>query len=178
MKFKSTIFILPGLGNSGDGHWQTIWENEFRFIRINQRDWTTPDREEWIDVVQKEISKYDPTSVILVGHSLACSTIGYWATKYSTQIKGALLVAPSDTESEVYPEGTTGFKPMPFNKLPFRSTVVASTNDMYVSVDRANQFSNAWGSKLILLPEAGHINVASGFGKWPGGIDILKELDY
>jgi uncharacterized protein len=178
MKFKSTVFILPGLGDSGEGHWQTIWEKQFGFIRINQRDWITPDREEWIDAVQNEISKFDPTSVILVGHSLACSTIGYWAKKYSSPIKGALLVAPSDTESEAYPEGTTGFKPMLLDKLPFRSTVIASTNDVYVSVDRANQFSNAWGSKLILLSEAGHINVASGFGKWPGGIDILKELDH
>lgn len=177
MKFKSTIFILPGLGNSGDGHWQTIWEKQFGFTRINQRDWETPDREEWIDTVQEEISKLDPSTVILVGHSLACCTIGYWAKKYSTRIKGALLVAPSDTESEVYPKGTTGFKPMPLSKLPFRSTVVSSTNDVYVTIERANQFSNAWGSKLILLPEAGHINVAAGFGKWPGGIDFLKDLD-
>lgn len=177
MKFKSTIFILPGLGNSGDGHWQTIWENEFRFTRIHQREWNAPHKEEWIDTIQNEISKYDPSTIILIGHSLACSTIVYWSQKYQTKIKGALLVAPSDTESEVYPPGTTGFKPMPLSKLPFRSTTISSTNDEYVSVERANQFANAWGSKLILLPDAGHINVAAGFGRWPGGLDFLKELD-
>jgi uncharacterized protein len=177
MKFKSTIFILPGLGNSGDGHWQTIWEKQFGFTRINQREWETPGREEWVDTIQSEISKHEPSTVILVGHSLACSAIGYWSKKFPTQIKGALLVAPSDTESEVYPGGTTGFKPMPLDKLPFTTTIISSTNDVYVSIERANQFSNAWGSKLILLPDAGHINVAAGFGKWPGGIDFLKELD-
>ncbi|HEY0653970.1 MAG TPA: alpha/beta hydrolase [Chryseosolibacter sp.] len=177
MKFQSNIFILPGLGNSGDEHWQTLWEKQFGFTRIQQRDWETPDRDEWIETIQRAISVVDPATVILVGHSLACSTIGYWAKKYSTPIKGALLVAPSDTESEVYPQGTTGFKPMPMDKLPFRSTVISSTNDMYVTVERANRFSNAWGSKLIILPDAGHINVAAGFGNWPGGIDFLKELD-
>jgi uncharacterized protein len=177
MKFKSNIFILPGLGNSGEGHWQTVWEKQYGFTRINQRDWNTPNRDEWIDTLHAEISKHDPSNVILVAHSLACSMIGYWVQKYSTAIKGALLVAPSDTESEVYPEGTTGFKPMPLVKLPFKSTVVCSTDDMYVTTERANQFSNAWGSKLILIPDAGHINVAAGFGKWPGGIDFLKELD-
>jgi predicted alpha/beta hydrolase family esterase len=177
MKFKSNILIIPGLGNSGDGHWQTIWENEFGFTRINQRDWETPEKNDWVDAIQQEVIKYDSASVILVGHSLACSTIGYWSQKFPTKIKGALLVAPSDTESEVYPAGTTGFKPMPLSKLPFRSTVISSTNDLYVSIERANQFANAWGSKLILLNDAEHINVAAGFGKWRGGLDFLKELD-
>jgi uncharacterized protein len=177
MKFKSKIFMLPGLGNSGPGHWQTLWESEFGITRINQRDWETPDREEWIDTIHSEISKYDLATVILVGHSLACSTIGYWAKKYHSRIKGALLVAPSDTESEIYPKGTTGFNPMPLDKFPFRSIIVSSTDDEYVSVERAKHFSTAWGSKLILLPNAGHINVAAGFGKWPGGIEFLKELD-
>lgn len=177
MKFKSTIFLLPGLGNSGDGHWQTIWEKEFGFIRIEQHDWEMPDRNDWVNRVQQEIKKHDPSSVILVGHSLACSTIAYWSQTFATKINGALLVAPSDTESEVYPPGTRGFAPMPLNNLPFRSTVVASINDPYVSVDRAKQFANAWGSKLILLQDAGHINVAAGFGKWPGGLELLKELD-
>lgn len=177
MKVESNVFIIPGLGNSGYGHWQTIWERDFGFKRINQRDWDTPDREEWIDTIQEELKQYNPSTVILVGHSLACSTVVYWSQKYPTKIKGALLVAPSDTESEVYPPGTSGFKPMPLTKLPFRSTVISSMNDMYVSVERANHFANAWGSKLILLPDAGHINVAAGFGKWPGGLDFLKQLD-
>lgn len=177
MKFKSKILILPGLGNSGEGHWQTIWEKDFGFTRINQKDWDRPNRMDWVDSVQIEVNKYDPDSIILVAHSLACCTIAYWSQKFPIKIKGALLVAPSDTESEVYPDGTTGFKPMPLTSLPFRSIVVTSTNDPYVGTERANQFANAWGSKLILLPEAGHINVASGFGKWLGGLDFLKELD-
>lgn len=177
MKFKSNVLIVPGLGNSGPGHWQTIWENEFGFTRVDQRDWDTPVKDDWINAIQQEVSKYEPASVILVGHSLACSAIVYWSQQFPTKIRGALLVAPSDTESEVYPPGTTGFKPMPLSKLSFRSTVVSSTDDVYVSTERANQLANAWGSRLILLNGAGHINVAAGFGKWPGGLDFLKELD-
>jgi predicted alpha/beta hydrolase family esterase len=177
MKFHSNVFILPGLGNSGDGHWQALWEKEFGFIRINQRDWETPNRNEWVDQIHEVIKDYDPASVILVGHSLACSTIGYWSQKYPIKIKGALLVAPSDTESEVYPPGTTGFKPMPDKKILFNSIVVTSANDMYVTSTRAKQFATAWGSKLVVLPDAGHINVASGFGPWREGLNFLKELD-
>ena len=48
-----------------------------------------------------------------------------------------VLVAPSDTEAPRYPEGPEGFKPMPRNRLPFPSIVVASTDDPYVTLERA-----------------------------------------
>jgi predicted alpha/beta hydrolase family esterase len=119
----------------------------------------------------------DPENVILVGHSLACSAIGYWAKQYQRKIKGALLVAPSDTESEAYPTGTSGFSPMPLNKLPFPSITVMSTNDAYVEIDRAKIFANAWGSELINIGNAGHINSESNLGFWEFGLELLTRLD-
>jgi predicted alpha/beta hydrolase family esterase len=178
MKFNSRIFILPGLGNSGPGHWQTLWENRFpELVRIHQGDWDTPRCEDWIKTIHDTISSFDLKDIILVAHSLACSTIGYWSKKYNHKIRGALLVAPSDTEAETYPFGTTGFRPMPTTKLPFKSIVVASDNDFYVSTDRARSFSDAWGSELVVISHAGHINASSGLGEWPMGLDLLKKLD-
>ena len=177
MNFKSNILIVPGLGNSGPQHWQSLWEREHGFIRIGQKEWDTPVCSDWIETINKTIKSYDPLTVIIVGHSLACSTIAFWAGKFNVKIKGALLVGPSDTEAETYPAGTVGFKPIPLMKLPFRSIVVASTNDFYVSIDRAALFAKCWGSELINIGNAGHINVNSGHGKWDQGIEILKELD-
>jgi predicted alpha/beta hydrolase family esterase len=178
MKFNSRIFILPGLGNSGPGHWQTLWENRFPdFIRIQQREWDTPRCEDWIETIHNTIAPFDPNEVILAGHSLACSAIGYWSKRYNLKIRGALLVAPSDTEAKTYPSGTTGFRPMPMNKLPFKSIVVASDDDFYVHPDRAKLFSQAWGSELLVINHAGHINASSGLGEWQSGLDLLKKLD-
>jgi predicted alpha/beta hydrolase family esterase len=174
---KATVLILPGLGNSGEGHWQTFWENQFGFTRVEQRDWNTPVCREWIETLDHKILDCKTSDIILVGHSLACCTIAYWSRYFNRKIKGALLVAPSDTEADTYPPGTTGFAPVPLNKFPFPSITVASTNDYYISLDRAQQFANAWGSELITIGEAGHINVASGFGPWPQGLDYLKKLD-
>ena len=70
-----------------------------------------------------------------------------------------------------------GFSPIPLIKLPFPSIVVTSTNDFFVTVDRAKQFAEAWGSEFVNIGEAGHINVASGFGDWDEGLEILKKLD-
>jgi predicted alpha/beta hydrolase family esterase len=177
MTFQSTILIIPGLGNSGPQHWQSLWENKFNFIRVEQKEWDTPFCSDWIENINNEVKKHDPANVILVGHSLACATIAYWALKFGIKIKGALLVGPSDTEADSYPLGTTGFKPVPLFNLPFKTIVVASTNDFYVTFDRAIQFADSWGGKLINIGDAGHINVSSGFGEWDEGLEILKGLD-
>ena len=177
MTFQSTILIIPGLGNSGPQHWQSLWENKFNFTRVEQKEWDTPFCSDWIEAINNEVKKHDPANVILVGHSLACSTIAYWALKFDIKIKGALLVGPSDTEADTYPQGTTGFKPVPLFNLPFKTIVVASTNDFYVKFDRAELFAESWGSELINIGDAGHINVLSGFGEWDEGLEILKRLD-
>ena len=118
----------------------------------------------------------DLAHVVLIGHSLGCITIAHWANTYGHRIKGALLVAPSDVETPQYATfPTTGFGPMPVQRLPFASKVVASTNDPWVSLARAQQFAEAWGSELVVIGEAGHINVASGHGDWPEGLALLQE---
>jgi predicted alpha/beta hydrolase family esterase len=175
--FNSTILTLPGIGGSGPQHWQSLWEREYGFTRIEQRDWETPIRADWIANIQKVVLKYDPKDVILVGHSAVCGAIVEWAQQYPTTIKGALLVAPADPEAETFPAGVNGFTPMSLEPLPFPSIVVASSNDYYVTPDRATQFAKAWGSELINIGKAGHINVASGFGRWDEGLEILKGLD-
>jgi len=177
MIFKSSVFILPGLGNSEEQHWQSLWERQFHFKRIQQKEWDTPVCDDWIKTIDEIICQYQLDKVILVGHSLACATVAYWATKYNRKIKGALLVGPSDTEAATYPPGTTGFAPVPLQPLPFRSIVVASTDDYYVTIDRAKLFAEKWGSQFTNIGPAGHINVEAGFGKWDQGIEFLRQLD-
>jgi predicted alpha/beta hydrolase family esterase len=178
MTFKSRIFILPGLGNSGEQHWQTLWEKKFpQFMRIHQRNWDHPVCDDWINQIQNTIAPHDRKEVILVAHSLACCAVAYWSRQFSQKIKGALLVAPSDTEADTYPPGTSGFTPVPLQKLPFRSIVVASSNDYYVSLRKAVEFANAWGSEFINIGDTGHINAASSLGEWAGGLEFLKRLD-
>lgn len=170
------VFILPGLYDSGPQHWQTHWEQTYGFTRIRQRDWDTPVCADWLQTIDGIVSQQPLDQVILVGHSLACSTIVRWAAAYDRTIKGALLVGPSDVEAPSYPSGTTGFMPMPLNKLPFPSITVASTNDEYVSIERAQQFADAWGSRLVNIGDYGHINSTSNLRLWPEGMALLKQL--
>lgn len=172
------VLILPGLFDSGETHWQSHWERQFPDLhRVKQQDWETPTAEDWILRLNQEIAAAD-TPVVLVAHSLACTLITHWAQRNpaATQVRGALLVAPSDTEADSYPSGTTGFRPMSTQRLPFPSIVVASTDDPYVTPNRAKTFAQAWGSELVWLENAGHINGQSGYGPWPEGLPLLGRL--
>src|SRR4051794_21557536 len=92
---------IPGLYNSGNNHWQTRWEQTYpdRFTRVQQDDWDVPNKEQWVDRLDKTIKEID-TPTILVAHSLGCITAVHWAVMhYSPFIHGALLVAPADVEN-------------------------------------------------------------------------------
>jgi predicted alpha/beta hydrolase family esterase len=174
----TNYFIVPGLGNSGPEHWQTYFENSGdNFRRIVQQEWNEPNCTDWIATIDKAIEGYDPATVILIGHSLGCTTIAQWAKRYVKNIKGALLVAPSDVENPVYTFPVTGFSPIPLQAIPFKTIVVASTNDQWVSFERAKFFAANWKSELINIGDAGHINTASGHCRWDEGMEILKRLD-
>ena len=175
----SRVLILPGLYNSGPEHWQSHWERAHPdFRRVEQDDWETPRCADWIARLEDAVRDAGPDAV-LVAHSLACTLVARWAetTGQPRQwVRGALLVAPSDVEAPSYPEGTEGFKPMPRNRLPFPSIVVASTDDPYVPLERAEDFARAWGSELVNIGPAGHVSSASGLGDWPVGFKLLEHL--
>jgi len=174
---KTHYFIVPGLGNSGSEHWQTFFEKSGdNFQRINQLEWDAPICSDWVAKIDKAISGYNPKEVILIGHSLGCITIAHWANQTKMQIKGALLVAPSDIENPVYTFPAKGFDPISKDRLPFKTIVVASENDPWVSIERAKYFASNWGSEFISIGDAGHINALSGYGEWDRGLEILKRL--
>jgi len=170
-------FIVPGLGNSGPEHWQTYFEHSGNnFKRIVQQEWDAPRCEDWIATIDAAIAGYDPQTVILIGHSLGCTAIAQWAMHYKKTIKAALLVAPSDIENPVYTFPATGFAPIPTSRINFKTIVVASNDDVWVSPQRAAYFAANWGSAFINIGNAGHINAASGHWKWEEGLQILKML--
>jgi predicted alpha/beta hydrolase family esterase len=170
------ILIAPGLGSSGPIHWQTIWEEQNpEFKRIEQKDWSSPLRQDWVEKIETEV-KEAGENVIIVAHSLACIATVFWAQKTLKKIKGALLVAPPDTERPDFPKEARGFAPIPLDKLPFYSIVVASTDDEYITTERCKLLADSWGSKFINIGAKGHINSASNLGDWEEGKSILDEL--
>lgn len=168
---------IPGLNNSGPEHWQSLWEAAFpqQFKRVEQQHWSTPLKNDWVDTLHTSVTNIH-SPVLLVAHSLGCITVAHWANeKVSSSIAGALLVAPADTEQSGM-ECFKTFSPIPKNKLPFPSIVVASTNDPYSTIEKSARLAAWWGSKFVCVGDKGHINALSGIGDWEEGLSIMSRL--
>jgi uncharacterized protein len=174
---KCDILTLAGLWNSGPQHWQTHWERKYpAWTRVAHRDWHNPQRDEWVAELDAAIAQCEGRP-ILVAHSLGCMLVAQWAQSGSPlKIAGAFLVAPSDVEAASYPIDANAFSPIPLQPLPFPSIVVASSNDEYATPERSRTFAESWGSRLVEIGPAGHINGASGHGPWPEGEALLDEF--
>lgn len=171
------VLTVPGLGGSGPQHWQSLWESrDPRIKRVNQRDWDRPDRAEWIAALDRAVGA-NAGQTVVAAHSLSCALVAHWVAESGKRLRGALLVSPSDVDSDIHtPPETWVFRPMPASRLPFPSIVIASRDDPYVDFQRARALADSWGSRFADAGAVGHINSASNLGDWPFGKTLLDEL--
>jgi predicted alpha/beta hydrolase family esterase len=168
-----SIVIVPGWRDSGPGHWQSLWADRFaRTVRVQQDDWISPVRTAWVRCIAQTILQ-QPGPVVVVAHSLGCIATTHLPPEAAARIQGALLVAPADPERRAV---LADFAPVPYQKLPYRNVLVASSNDPYCPVRLAGAYARAWGSELVRIQNGGHINVESGHGDWPLGVALLQSL--
>jgi predicted alpha/beta hydrolase family esterase len=144
-------------------------------LRVRQQNWDTPEPQAWIAALAATVEAA-PWPVLLVAHSLGCITAASLPTALRSKVAGALLVAPADVERPGAPDCLRAFAPVPRHSLPFQSVVVASDDDPYCPLARAAGFAQDWGSRLVILNGAGHINAAAGYGNWPDGLKLLRAL--
>lgn len=167
----TTTLIIPGLNSSGSAHWQTWFESQLPdAVRVIQSDWKRANLPEWSSRIRREISRRTGP-ILIAAHSFGVLAAVQAAEDYSHRIAGALLVAPADPDKF----GVTDL--LPAARLSFPSVVVASTNDRWLSIERAQSLSARWGAMLVHIGDAGHINAESGFGPWPGGLALLRQLE-
>ncbi len=149
------ILIIPGWTNSGPDHWQTRWERKLPHVRrVEQDDWDRPVCADWVAKIVDAVSEAK---------------------------RAVVLVAPPDLERAAEPGSDWlstggGFHPVPTAPLPFPSMVIASGNDPYVTIERAQEMALDWGSDFADAGPSGHINTASGHGPWPEGLLKLGQL--
>lgn len=174
------ILIVPGLNNSGPGHWQTLWEERRGDCqRVDLGMWEQPHRNTWVNKLNLAIRQAD-RPVILAAHSLGCLAVAWWAQLEQpgpdSPVRGALLVAPPEVDHRPHDLRVTTFAPTPSQRLPFPSILVGSHNDPYMGHREARRLSRIWGSSFADAGHAGHINADSGLGEWHFGQFLLGQL--
>lgn len=174
---SSNILTLPGWQGSSPAHWQSRWERLHGYARVEQHDWQRPLRGDWIARLEEMLLACDEPAV-LVAHSLGCLQVAAWASHSRNlgRVRAALLVAPPDLAREDFQALLQGWSAIPLQPLPFKTQILASSDDAFCTPERARQFASAWGSGLMEVGARGHLNADSALGDWPEGHAQLQQL--
>ncbi len=168
----ATILIVPGLGGSGPGHWQSRWQAKLPTARrVDLLTWDSPRRDGWTTAI-REALRDSKQPVVAIAHSLGVIALVAALTEPgAAPVAGAFLVTPPGEETvRSIPEIDPAFTPFPSAPLPCPSVLVASRSDPYGRFAEVESLALDWGSKLVDAGEAGHINDESGHGPWPEGL--------
>ena len=175
------VCVLPGYANSGPDHWQSRWEAaDPMFVRVLMPNWEHVVCSAWCKSLDAVVAAAEEP-LLFAAHSLGCLTTVFWATRYASRaqlakVAGALFVAVPDPAGDAFPRDAHGYAPVPLERLPFPTIVVASTDDPYGSADFVQGCAQAWGSRFVEIGARGHINADSGLGDWEDGRRLLASL--
>lgn len=179
------IVIVHGYDGSGPGHWQR-WLHDLlraRGVAVTFPELpapSAPQKDEWVRALD-EVVAGAAAPVTVVAHSLGCWAVDHWlaAAAPTPSVHAALLVAPP---SPLLPfEPVESFLPPPRRRecwAPFaaRSLVVGGDDDAYADADEIAAAARDLGVTCRIIPGAGHINVASGYGPWPFALEWLRSV--
>jgi predicted alpha/beta hydrolase family esterase len=174
---RATAAFVAGIGNSEPEHWQSRWARSLPgSIWVAQDDWENPVRDGWVRALERDLGGVRGPKVI-VAHSLGCLVVAEAAGSLAgAGVVAALLVAVPDTAGPRFPRSALGFRPALSLELPIRSTLVASSDDPYGSLEHARAVARRWGSAFVPVGPRGHINTSSNLGDWPEGRALLDAL--
>jgi hypothetical protein len=175
---KQQFLILHGWSGSGPGHWQDWLVNE---LRADGHDVAFPDFPnafhprlgDWLETLKSELEKFPhPENLTVICHSLAVILWLHFSMQNQTRVAArVILVAPPGPSAEL--DTIETFFPIPRNaaslvQLADHTELVCSNADPYCPELAAKFYGEFLNLSTTLLPdEAGHINVASGYGPWP-----------
>jgi predicted alpha/beta hydrolase family esterase len=181
------IVLVYGYDGSGPEHWQRWAAAELvaRGVAVafpELSDPQAPRKSTWVAelgaVVKSAVSRRE--RVTFLCHSLGCWAVDHLLTEEGTDgVHAALLVAPPSPYLLFEP--VESFLPPPrraevWRPIATRSLLVGSDDDDYASAEELTAVARDLGIASRILPGAGHINVAAGYGPWPFVLDWLAEV--
>ena len=169
--------IVPGIDNSDEQHWQSIWEAEWgrAATRIGVASWTAPDLDDWVGAIERAVGMAGTHDVVLVAHSVGCWAAATWVANRGSDALGLFLVAPPDQHGDLFRAALPSFTAVVPQPLELPGLMVSSDNDP-LCAQVAEQLAADWGVPRIGVGQVGHINSSSGIGRWDFGRALLTAF--
>jgi predicted alpha/beta hydrolase family esterase len=169
------ILIVPGREARPD-HWQFRWARKLSTAGlVDPPPKGRVDGGEWRASLVAH-AKAARRPVVFVAHDIGVIVAVQAAAFLGGIVHGAFLVAPPDPDIPEVPDETRELGPVPRDRLPFPSFLVASRTDPFCSFEFAEQLARDWRSLLLDAGEAGHLNAGSRHGPWPEGLLVFSRL--
>jgi uncharacterized protein len=180
------IVIVHGYDGSGPGHWQRWLYAELRqrgvpAVLPDLPGPTAPERDVWVAALADMMTAAQPARITFVCHSLGCWAVDHLlAQRGAGGVHAALLVAPPSPFLLFEP--VESFLPPPrlphaWAPLAARALVVGSDNDEFTVAEEFDEIASTLGVPCQIIPGAGHINVAAGYGPWPFALEWLRAVE-
>lgn len=190
--------IVPGVGGSDADHWQSWLQNHLSDTsRVEQQNWHLPVLNVWVDQFYQHIRELN-RPVQVVAHSFGCLTAIAALSQYPVLqrwVKSVLLVAPANPQrfsAQGFAASSNDLSAQPrlvnaeqdlghlFKQfsLNVAGLMVLSENDPWINFEDAVHYADLWNVPYINEGLAGHINVASGHGKWSKVLRYLDSIDH
>lgn len=179
------ILLLHGWQGSPAGHWQDILAKKSQQFGSKQRvlfpqfsDADFPKLEVWLEELDQLIQQNNKTEnrFIIVTHSLGGVLLLQYLKEHPEFQPYQVLLVSSLLDDCGFKE-ISNFFPLPqpskLQEDTSQFTLVYSDNDPYIPIEKYQKLIEMFHFKEKLLPNQGHINIASGYGEWPW---IEKEL--
>jgi len=168
--------MVPGIGDSGPGHWQSLWEQKsaVRCSRFSPASWDEPRADDWLQAVSRAVEDAGP-DVLVVAHSLGCVAVAHQAGE-DLACRGVVLVAPPDVHGPLFPEAAVGFTDLAVRPVRVPALVISSSDDPYCTPAVARRLARQWHAEQVDVGPAGHLNEGARLGRWQVGWDLVHEF--
>ena len=184
------IVIVHQWMAGAQGDWRPWLKSElerlgYKVLLPEMPDIDTPVIEKWVAKLAEVVGKPD-SDVYFIGHSIGCQAILRYLEMIDTPIGGAIFVAGWFNLENFEDEETAKIAkpwietPIDFEKVKSvlsKSTLIISDDDPFGCFEKNKQKFSELGSKIVVLPKAGHITTEDGYTTLPQAVEELQKLN-
>ncbi len=175
--------IIHGWEETPEGNWlpwlgTTLRSNGWEVKIPEMPNTKNPRLNEWME---KLISLSPDEHTLLIGHSLANALILHFLERPEAHTKGAVMVAAWDwlmEDIKTFHETffATAFNYEQINKKGIPLTMVNSTTDPWIDLERSKLLAEKLGAVFIPIENAGHFMTRDGYSEFPQLVEIIETI--
>ena len=185
------VFIIHRWSGGSQDDWRPWIKTEleklgYQVFVPQMPDHETPVMETWVGELNRLVGTPDKDTYF-IGHSIGCQAILRYLETREEQVGGAVFVAGwfnlknlEDREAEQVAKPwivtpTNPINPVKIKAVCPKSTLIISDNDPYDCLEENKKGFEALGSKIIVVPNAGHFTAEDGYKEFPLLLTEFKD---